>query len=464
MPTQLRKLGVHGKNIPSKKTKSVTASDFSIAGIVGFFERAFLVPFQVTGIDQQKLIFGDNINANYYGSDVAKSFWDNCNGQSGSLVIKSHVGYNGTAIDGTVASESLTDQNGLASILTIIAAIQTQYKLHIASGTRHDHADTKNTLLLSAPTCLSEAIAATNELITQYSAHEADAALGSAWAYHHGTETGSHALTSVVAVTNMATLITMLTDFKTKYNAHDSDATAHNAGTAYQVAASAPTSTPAATLQIQPAYMGNLEYGASGNRTGVKIINAVRFSTTLAAAVSANATSATLTSVAGISIGDLVVFRASGSTAAIITVKVTGKDEGNNIIYFTGPFSGGATTGLLGDTVEVPGFMIKVYRKSLTGVITEVQTDLGSTICTMEPEVIDRYVQNVFANSYYITVTTSPPSLPRSHSRRQSAKRKGPSERDRGKGGRGGIAAGSQGQTGAEAPLATARCSAAAPE
>jgi hypothetical protein len=407
MPSVLKKLGVHGVNIPAKAPVVVTPADFSVGNIIGFFERQFAVAFQVYSIDQQRAIFGDDVNSSWYGFEEASLFWQNLSGQDGSLVIKSHVGYNGSVIDAIVASASVTDQNGLASLMTLANEMKTKMNAHAADAAQHTtHIDNTN-FPITTPNAqdLSTLLTLINVLITKYSAHEADAALASAWVFHKAQETGTHALASQTAVYTMADAVTMLTDMRTKYNAHDADATAHGVGSSHQLVSAAPSSTPVATLQIQPAYQGNLEYGTSGNRTAYLIAAGIRYSTTLASNVAAADTSALVTSVIGIKIGDIVTFNASGGTAAIAQVKVTNIDESLNKIFWSGAFSGGATTGVAGDTVAVPGFTIRTFRKSISGIQVEVETQLGTQWCTMEPEVTQYYAPNVHSQNQYITVT-----------------------------------------------------------
>lgn len=407
MPTQLRKLGVRGVNIPAKFPKVVTPADFSIGGIIGYFERQYAVAFQVKNTDQQREIFGDDISSSWYGSEEADLFWKNLAGVNGSLYIKSHVGYNGSAIDAVVAYKNATDENGLASAMTLANEMKVKMNAHAADAAIHTSgADAVNFPITTANAQdLSTLITLVNKLITSYSAHEADAAKASAWAYHKAQETGTHALSSTTAVTSLATAITMLTDIRTKYNAHDADATAHNAGSTHQLSSSAPSSTPANTLKVSAAYQGTDEYGTSGNRTSYQITAGIRYSTTLAANVAAVDTSAVVVSVIGIKIGDIVSFNASGGTAAIVSKKITAIDESTNTISWSGAFSGGSTTGVTNDTVDVPGFTIRTFRKSVSGIVTEVETNLGTQYCTMEPEVTQYYAPNVHSQNRYIKLT-----------------------------------------------------------
>ena len=273
MGTNLRRLGVFGKNAPTKKSRTVDPSDFSIAGLIGLYERKYLTAFKIRTPTEELEILGKNIISNWFGKDVAKSFWDNLAGQSGTLYVKSHVGYTGSAIDAVVALSTIVD--GLS----------------------------------------------------------------------------------------------------------------------------------ADTLKIESAYKQELDYGTSGNRTGRKIVNGNRFTTDVASAIAASDEEAILDSVIGIKVGDLVRFVATGGTPANIDKKITSIDESLKKVFWSGVFSGGPTTGQVGDNVLVPGFQLKTYRKSITGIEVEVETGLGEIFCTMEPEVTDFYVQNVHEQNRWLKAT-----------------------------------------------------------
>ena len=334
MPTQLRKLGVHGVNVPSKKSLVVTPADFSIGGIIGKFERAFDQAFKVRNIAEQIEIFGQNVNSLYYGFDVANSFWQNLAGISGSLYIKSHVGYNGSAIDAVNATSTLTDQNGLASALAAANEMRTKINAHAADASNHTTAIDNVNFPLSSGFAdnLAGLLTLVNEILVKYPLHETDAAKASLWAYHKAQETGTHALTSVVAATTLTDCLTRLADIKTKYNAHDADASAHGGSASSHQLTLTASATPASTLIIKAAYKSILEYGISGNRTGVKILNGIRFTTALTNNVAASDTSAVVDSVAGMAIGDLVVFKASGTASVIVIKKITSISEGTHTI------------------------------------------------------------------------------------------------------------------------------------
>ncbi len=266
----MRTLGVYGQNNPLKKTLTVQPSDFLIAGLIGRFERAFAKAF--TGRSPQEIrdIFGDQIDVTKYGWDGVNGFFANSVGVDAKLVVVSHVGYTGSAIDAVTASQNLKD-------------------------------------------------------------------------------------------TEVA---------------------------------------PADVLKIEDAYQLTLGYGASGNRTGVTVVRGNRFSTTGVAGTIAD-TFVVVASVADIHIGDIIMFTPTGGSAIWRTV--TAVDEAAKKVSFTGAV--GTPALALGDPVVVPGFQLHVWRKSATGIVTEVDTDLGKIWCTTESAVTEWYAPNVFAASKWIKVT-----------------------------------------------------------
>lgn len=118
MSTNMRKLGIHGANLPVKAPSSVTPSDFSIGGILGIFERKYDQAFLVQTFDDFRTIFGKQISTTTYGYDAVKGFFDNVSGVSAKLYVNSYVGYTGSAIDAVTASQVVNngDSNPLLTI------------------------------------------------------------------------------------------------------------------------------------------------------------------------------------------------------------------------------------------------------------------------------------------------------------------------------------------------------------
>lgn len=157
------------------------------------------------------------------------------------------------------------------------------------------------------------------------------------------------------------------------------------------------------TLRLQAGYQEEPQYGQAGNRTGYRIENGARFSTELAAEVLAAATSAQLDSVVGVRVGDVMHFTNAGGTYDEYH-KITEVNEGTGTVTWTDA-AWGATPGAAGDTAEVMGFRLRTFVRSKSGLVTEVETDLGRVWCTMEPEVTDFYVQNVHARNRHLIAT-----------------------------------------------------------
>lgn len=159
---------------------------------------------------------------------------------------------------------------------------------------------------------------------------------------------------------------------------------------------------------IKAAYLNKLQYGVSGNRIGTKVTQVDRFATESAVVVAATGVStATLDSVIGIRVGDLILFKTNGGASPVYKI-VTAIDESAKTVSWSGDFEvsgGSAETLAINDEVVIPGFKIQTYYKSITGVETEVDIELGKTICSSESAVTEFYVENIFQSSKYIQVT-----------------------------------------------------------
>lgn len=155
--------------------------------------------------------------------------------------------------------------------------------------------------------------------------------------------------------------------------------------------------TPETILTLSSAYREELEFSASGNRTGYTITNGSRFTTNTDGTELVGATTVTLNSVIDINVGDVVKF----TLATDEYRSITGVDESANTVTFLV----GLTNPITDDAqVDVLGFRLRTYRQSTKGVVTEVDTDLGEVWCTINSSVTDFYVENVFATSSWIKV------------------------------------------------------------
>jgi len=279
MATNFRKAGIHGQNLPAKKTLRVQAAQFSIGGLIGETERKYNVTFDVKSTEEYNTIYGSQNNSGDYLPDAVQGFFDNAAGVDATLYVQSYVGYDtvGDAIDAVVANRDKADDGA------------------------------------------------------------------------------------------------------------DADA-----------------------YVVKPAYLDELEYGTSGNRTGTFFEQTTRVTTEAAATCAATGVSvATLDSVAGMVVGDLILFATAGGASPVYKI-IIAIDESANTVTWSGNFevSGGSGETLaINDTVSIPGFTVKTYRKSINGVETEVDTDLGKIICSTESAVTDYFVDNVFKNSSYIQIT-----------------------------------------------------------
>lgn len=114
----MRRLGVYGANLPTKKERSVEPADFSIAGLIGYFDRQYNKAFQLRSDIEGKAIFGDQTNKNAYGWDCLNGFFANLKGASGSIFVLSPVGAN--AVQANLALKDGANE----TILTVKASYQ----------------------------------------------------------------------------------------------------------------------------------------------------------------------------------------------------------------------------------------------------------------------------------------------------------------------------------------------------
>lgn len=349
--TSIRRQGVYAGNAPTKKTLTVQASDFLIGGLIGRFERNYKVAFLTKTEEEAKTIFGNHVYPTTYGSDAVKGFYDNIVGGSASLYIKGHVGYTGTAFDGVAADRIIPDQSTKVSE-TFTADAGTDELTIAGTYATGDLVRVSSTTTLPAPLLASK-----NYFAIYVSATKIKLAVSKQNAIDDiavditDTGTGTHTID--------------------KYES---------------------------TLQIEAAYKTELDYGAAGDRTGNEIENGYRFITATNGAGTAADVFVVVDSVAGVKVGDAIEIK---STTDLYR-KVTQIDEANKKLIFTG-----ATGEVVPSesVVNVLGFKLRTYRKTIDGVKNEVEEELGKIWCTMEPEVTDFYVENVHSENTYIKVT-----------------------------------------------------------
>ena len=114
----MRRLGVYGANLPTKKERSVEPANFSIAGLIGYFDRQYNKAFQLNSDIEGKAIFGEQTNKNAYGWDCLNGFFANLKGASGSIFVLSPVG--ASAVQASLALKDGASED----ILTVKASYQ----------------------------------------------------------------------------------------------------------------------------------------------------------------------------------------------------------------------------------------------------------------------------------------------------------------------------------------------------
>lgn len=114
----MRRLGVYGANLPTKKERSVEPADFSIAGLIGYFDRQYSRAFRLRSDIEGKTVFGGQTNKNAYGWDCLNGFFANLKGASGSIYVLSPVG------DGAVQAEAPVKDGAGEDVLTVRASYQ----------------------------------------------------------------------------------------------------------------------------------------------------------------------------------------------------------------------------------------------------------------------------------------------------------------------------------------------------
>ena len=127
----MRRLGTYGENLATKKTASVTAADFSQAGMIAHCERKFNKAFTVTKTSDAAIIFGNQTDPSKYGWDAINGFFANLRGKEGSLSIVSPPGSGAVQASATVNNQETPTPAG---ILTIAAGYKEEPEYGIAGN------------------------------------------------------------------------------------------------------------------------------------------------------------------------------------------------------------------------------------------------------------------------------------------------------------------------------------------
>lgn len=145
------------------------------------------------------------------------------------------------AVSGALTTSRDLNVAGLASAIALCTELITDYSAHIAdqgaSAGEHKALHTAGQLAsVLAPTNLATLIARVNDLQTKYALHNTDAAAGTPT--YHIAQATTRALANATAVSTLSGAITKLNDIKAKFNLHDAlGAGAHRAGGLQLIAA-----------------------------------------------------------------------------------------------------------------------------------------------------------------------------------------------------------------------------------
>jgi len=123
---------------------------------------------------------------------------------------------------------------GLSSAITLCTELLTNYAEHVAdqgaSAGEHKALHTAGVLTSAvAPTSLATLLTRVNDLQAKYALHNTDAAATTP-TYHIADVGGGNALADATAVTTLAGAIAKLNDIQTKYDLHQADTTGHRTG------------------------------------------------------------------------------------------------------------------------------------------------------------------------------------------------------------------------------------------
>jgi len=131
-------------------------------------------------------------------------------------------------------SEVRTHGETLDNAIILANNFKSVYNAHIADTSDHTSgADATNGIAAADASTLATLITLVTEALTDYDAHDDDAELGSSWAFHAAQEAADHSPAATTAPTTLALCWTRLKDLTLKYQAHDEDSTAHGVGSAH---------------------------------------------------------------------------------------------------------------------------------------------------------------------------------------------------------------------------------------
>jgi len=143
------------------------------------------------------------------------------------------------AIEDALTTSRDMNVDGRVSAIDLCKDIITEYSAHVADAgedTEEHKALHEAGVLASvaAPYDLSTLLARVNDITAKYTLHNAEAA--AATPTYHQAQGTTRVLAAVTTVTTLSGAITRLNDIKAKFNLHDADSTAHKTGGKYAVA------------------------------------------------------------------------------------------------------------------------------------------------------------------------------------------------------------------------------------
>ncbi|MFF0445277.1 phage tail sheath family protein [Streptomyces sp. NPDC004609] len=158
---------------------------------------------------------------------------------------------------------------------------------------------------------------------------------------------------------------------------------------------------PEAVLRVSAGHRGESDPGPWGRRLRVDVVDEPRTSTTLASATAANATTATLQSTEGITVGSVLRFT-SGDRHEYR--RLTGVNTAAGSVTWTTPVTAAMTKAAT--TVNTPEFRLAVhYRADPSGGFAQVEVWTGLTMEPGSPDHAATRLNHPLSGSRYVTLT-----------------------------------------------------------
>jgi hypothetical protein len=118
--------------------------------------------------------------------------------------------------------------------LLLANELKANFNAHIADAAMHPTPDTASAILSDDAEDFASLFTLTGELLAKYQAHQNDADLSSAWAYHAGQQAASNKIASITKPETLFGVYGALKGLQAAFNAHDAEATAHTVASNHQ--------------------------------------------------------------------------------------------------------------------------------------------------------------------------------------------------------------------------------------